>query len=246
MDRNMARIVAVRSSAKHSGSASLILTQPVLWAATILTPAAGLAQQAAAPLVIASESLPAPLVHQRYETHLEARGGVPPLHWSTSRGHLPEGLTLDPPSGMISGVPTVTGEFDLTLTVVDSVGDTSSRDYKLKLVAPLLLEWLSFPRIQGDQILGSVKVSNGTKDLFDLTVIVLAVNEHGKAFALGYQHFDLQAETMNVEIPFGSGSNLPVGSYTVHADAVAEVGSKDTIFRSRQQTSLPLDILPPP
>jgi hypothetical protein len=94
--------------------------------------------------------------------------------------------------------------------------------------------------VQGDQILGSVRVSNGTKDPFDLTVIILAVDEHGKAFALGYQRFDLQPETVDVEIPFGQASNLPFGAYVVHADAVAEVAAKDSIFRGRQQTPISL------
>jgi len=113
-------------------------------------------------------------------------------------------------------------------------------------VAPLLIEWKSFPRLQGDQILGSVNVSNGTRDMFDLTVVILAVNEYGKAFALGYQHFDLQPETTDVEIPFGQATNLPVGTYVVHADAVAEVAAKGLIFRGRQQTSTPLQVQPSP
>jgi hypothetical protein len=135
---------------------------------------------------------------------------------------------------------------ELTISVVDSVGNTISRDYKIKVMAPLLIEWSTFPRVQGDQVLGAVKVSNGTKDAFDLTVIILAVNEHGKAFALGYQRIDLQPETTDVEIPFGQGSNLPFGSYVVHADAVAEVAAKDSIFRGRLQTPTPLVISPGP
>lgn len=200
------------------------------------------AQQARAPLTIATESLPAPLVHQQYRVELKATGGIAPLQWKISRGNLPAGLALDSPSGVISGVPEKPGELDVTLSVIDSVGNTTSRDYKIKVVAPLLIQWSTFPRVQGDQILGSVKVSNGTKDPFDLTVIILAVNEYGKAFALGYQRFDLQPETVDVEISFGQSSNLPVGAYVVHADAVAEAPAKDSIFRGRQQTPAPLVI----
>ena len=203
-------------------------------------------QQTRAPLAITTESLPPPLVHQQYRVELKATGGTAPLEWKISRGNLPEGLDLDSSSGVISGVPAKPGELDVTISVIDSVGNTISRDYKIKVVAPLLIEWSIFPRVQGDQILGSVKVSNGTKDSFDLTVIILAVNEYGKAFALGYQRLDLQPETADVQIPFGQGSNLPVGSYVVHADAVAEVAAKDSIFRGRQQTPTPLLISPTP
>ena len=208
-----------------------------LWMATF-----SFAQQASVPLSIVTESLPPPLVHQPYRAELKAAGGVPPLQWKLSRGNLPEGLELDSSAGVISGIPSKPGELELTISAVDSVGNTVSRDYKIKVVAPLLIQWSTFPRVQGDQILGSVKVSNGTKDPFDLTVVILAVNEYGKAFALGYQRFELQPETSDIEIPFGAEQNLPFGTYVVHADAVAEVPSKDSIFRGRQQTPTPLRI----
>ncbi len=204
------------------------------------------AQQTRTPLSIGTESLPRPLLHQQYHVELKATGGVAPLEWKISRGNLPEGVDLDPSTGVISGVPAKPGEMELTISVVDSVGNTISRDYKIKVVAPLLIEWSTFPRVQGDQVLGAVKVSNGTKDPFDLTVIILAVNEHDKAFALGYQRMELQPETTDIEIRFGQGSNLPFGSYVVHADAVAEVAGKGSIFRGRLQTPTPLVVSPGP
>jgi Putative Ig domain len=200
------------------------------------------AQRSAPPLAIATESLTRPLVQRPYEAQLQATGGIPPRHWKISRGNLPDGLALDESSGVISGVVKEVSESDLTVSVVDSVGNTISRDFKLKVVAPLPIEWSKFPRVEGDQISGSVKVANGTRDLFDLTVIILAVNEYGKAFALGYRHLELRPETGDVEIPFGS--SLPQGVYVVHADAIAEIAEKHTIYRARQQTPTPLQITP--
>lgn len=200
------------------------------------------AQQATPPLAITTEVLPPPLLRQQYQALLQATGGVPPLHWKVSRGNLPDGLNLDESSGVISGVPTKLGESEITVSVIDSVGNTVSRDFKLKVSAPLLIEWSKFPQVQGNQIVGSVKVANGTDDSFDLTVIILAVNEYGKAFALGYQHFDLKPQTADVEIPFGSETILALGSYVVHADAVAEVPAKNAIYRARQQTPTALQV----
>lgn len=202
----------------------------------------GLAQQAAPPLAITTEVLPPPLLRQQYQAQLQATGGVPPLHWKVSRGNLPDGLNLDESAGVISGVPTKLGESEITVSVIDSVGNTVSRDFKLKVSTPLLIEWSKFPQVQGNQIVGSVKVANGTDDAFDLTAIILAVNEYGKAFALGYQHFDLKPQTSDVEIPFGSETILPVGFYVVHADAVAEVPTKNAIYRARQQTPAGLQV----
>ena len=53
------------------------------------------------------------------------------------------------------------------------------------------------------QIEGSVVVANYTDQDFTLTVIVMAVNQIGRATALGYQEFTL-ASGEEQAIPFGS------------------------------------------
>jgi len=60
---------------------------------------------------------------------------------------------------------------------------------------------------------------------------MLAVNEIGRATAVGYQHFTLKNNTADLEIPFGE--NLPRGSYDLNVDAVAEVPATNTIYRAR-------------
>ena len=47
-------------------------------------------------------------------------GGTPAYTWSVSSGSLPPGLTMDPATGAITGTPTAVGEFQLSVTVVDS------------------------------------------------------------------------------------------------------------------------------
>jgi len=78
-----------------------------------------------------------------------------------------------------------------------------------------------------------VKASNNSSNVVDLTVIVVAVNQAGKAFALGYQHFNLPPKTKDQEIPFES--QLPGGGYTVRVDAIGEVPSKNRIYRVAKQ-----------
>jgi len=197
------------------------------------------------PLTFTTTSLPPAVPQQRYEAKLEAIGGTPPLNWSISDGTLPPGLQLDPKSGLISGTPEQGGQFRFTVTVTDSgsPAQTTKREFLLGSAKALTLEWGVYPVVQADQISGSVKVSNGTKDVFDQTVIVVAVNEYGKAFALGYERFDLKPDTANVEIKFGS--SLPRGRYVVHADAIAEVPAKNLIYRVRLQTPNPLLLMAP-
>jgi hypothetical protein len=96
--------------------------------------------------------------------------------------------------------------------------------------------------VNGEKIEGSVIVRNFTEREFTLTVIVMAVNEIGRATALGYQEFTLGAGREQV-IPFGSSPGP--ASYVVHADAVAEAASTNTIYRARKQTTEPLLIQSP-
>ena len=79
--------------------------------------------------------------------------------------------------------------------------------------------------------LPSFTVSNQTEQDFDLTAIMMAVNEIGRATAIGYQRFTLKKDTSSLEIPFGE--HLPQGLYELNVDAVAEVAATNSIYRAR-------------
>lgn len=196
---------------------------------------------AATPLTISTETLPEAVPQQYYWARLRANGGTPPLQWSVLRGEVPPGLELRD-DGTISGVPNTAGEFRFTAGVNDSAQPPNQihHQFTITVLTPLLLEWGPPPRLQDDQIQGGVKVKNGTKDTFDLTVIVVAVNEIGKAFALGYQRLEFKSGSADLEFPFGS--TLPQGTYIVHADAVAELPSKYVIYRRHLQSPGPLQV----
>jgi len=188
---------------------------------------------AASPLVLITESLPRSTVQRSYHFQMEARGGRAPLQWSVTSGGLPPGMALEQDAGLITGTATALGEFHVVLRLADSAQPTQTleREFTLRVVAPLLAEWKKPAVVNRNHIEGSVMVSNGSEDDFDLTVIVVAVNEIGKAFALGYEHFVVKKDRADLEIPFGS--SLPHGSYEVHVDTVAEVEAKQEIRRAR-------------
>ena len=71
-------------------------------------------------LSILSESLPDGYVGFPYSQILRAVGGSPPYEWSQSSGSLPDGLSLDDQSGVISGTPTVADLFGFTIEVTDA------------------------------------------------------------------------------------------------------------------------------
>ena len=191
------------------------------------------------PLAIVTDTMPQLIAHTPYTVRLTAQGGTPPYSWNIEKGKLPPGLHLDPRAGTLSGVPEAPADLTFTVRVSDSAEPpaTASRELKVKAVPALQLEWQRQPVLENDGIYGEVQVGNPSKDPYDLTFIIVAVNEIGKAFALGYQHFTLRPQATRA-IPFGA--SLPLGSYIVHADAVGEVAAKDIIRRARLQTPKPL------
>jgi hypothetical protein len=97
------------------------------------------------------------------------------------------------------------------------------------------VRWTAIPHISSTKIAGAVRVKNGSRDAAEVTVIVVAVNEVGKAFALRYEHLDLASGAETPDLRFEQ--TLPLGQYTVHADAVGEVPSKKAIYRDRRELS---------
>jgi hypothetical protein len=145
--------------------------------------------------------------------------------------------------GSLSGAAIASGTFHFTVQVTDTSQPPQSArlEVQLKVVPPLLLEWKDYAKVSGNRIDGKVQVSNGTEDDFDLTFVVLAVAEDGRATAIGYQRFPLRHGTTSFEIPFGE--TLPHGGYVVHVDTVAEVPEKDQIYRARLQTKDRLQVV---
>jgi hypothetical protein len=179
----------------------------------------------------------------RYFFMFQARGNsVPPLHWRVERGALPPGLTLED-NGVLHGASERAGEYRFTVSVTDSgkPQQSSQKDFLIEVVEALTVTWKAPAHVSGSRIEGSVQVSNTTPDDIDLTFIVEAVAENGRATAIGYQHFPLRRGTTDMELPFGE--NLPYGDYVVNVDAIGEVPEKNVIYRRRLQTPAPLQVL---
>jgi hypothetical protein len=75
-------------------------------------------------------SLPAATRSQAYSVQLVADGGVAPYVWARSSGALPSGLTLST-AGLISGTPTVTGNFTYTVKVADAQSRLVTKTFTL-------------------------------------------------------------------------------------------------------------------
>lgn len=187
------------------------------------------------PLTLKTDFLPTATAGTHYEIDFNATGGVTPYTWQLAHdSKLPPGLHLHSHSGRITGTPTAAGEYHFTVALsdVDSPPHQVQRDLTLTVVAGLTVEWRKAPHVSGTWISGSLVVANHTGQPAELTVIVVAVNEIGRATALGYQHFTIQANAEQ-EIPFGSSPGI--GKYLVRADAVAALSAHHTL-RAHKQT----------
>lgn len=82
------------------------------------------------PPSIVTSGLPSGTVDVAYSYALTASGGDGSYLWSVQAGALPNGVTLDPSTGVVGGTPTESGLFNITFAVA-SAGQSASRGLAL-------------------------------------------------------------------------------------------------------------------
>jgi uncharacterized protein (TIGR03437 family) len=87
-----------------------------------------------APLIVTTQSLPPGMIGVDYpQQQLTITGGVPPYMWALGSGSsLPSGMSLSS-SGVLSGVPGVTGTSSFGVTVTDHAMTNGSADFSLTI-----------------------------------------------------------------------------------------------------------------
>ncbi|MGF9565512.1 IPT/TIG domain-containing protein [Neorhizobium sp. BT27B] len=109
------------SGTSTPATVSITITNPTL----VLAPAAG--------------PLPDGTVDTSYSQMLSASGGTAPYSFAVSGGSLPAGLALAPGSDLISGVPTATGTYTISITATDAGGATGVVGYTLRILPAALV-----------------------------------------------------------------------------------------------------------
>jgi Putative Ig domain len=84
-------------------------------------------------------SLPDGEIGVPYSQTIIPDGGLAPYLFSITSGALPDGLTLNQSTGVISGTPTTVGTFNFTITVVDLITCAKTHDYTINIGGPCLL-----------------------------------------------------------------------------------------------------------
>ena len=92
-------------------------------------------------LTPAAGGLPDGIGGVAYQQVFHAGNGVAPYAYAIGGGALPAGLTLDPTTGALNGVPTVAGSFNFSIRATDSTTGTAGtivQAYTLALSAPAI------------------------------------------------------------------------------------------------------------
>src|SRR6266404_2080206 len=90
------------------------------------------------PLQITTGSLPGGQTQTSYSASLQATGGTAPYAWSVISAQLPNGLSLSPANGTITGIPTLAGAFTFTIQVKDNSGGIASAAFSISIATQSL------------------------------------------------------------------------------------------------------------
>jgi hypothetical protein len=194
-------------------------------------------------LLIEPEELPGTYPLEPYAVRLYGRGDyVPTLHWRLESGALPPGIALNE-NGELRGAAARAGEFRFVVEARDGgkPQQGARREFVIKVVEAIRVEWKDPAHVTGNRIDGSVAVTNTTRDDMDLTFDVKAVAENGRATEIGYQRFLLKRGTVGMALPFGE--TLPYGAYVIYVNVVGEVAKRNAIYRQRMQTPGALQVV---
>jgi len=86
-------------------------------------------------LVVNPATLPGGTQGVPYNQSVSAAGGTPPYTYSIAAGALPNGLGLNATTGAITGTPTTSGPFNVTIRATDINACTGTRVYDIAITA---------------------------------------------------------------------------------------------------------------
>jgi hypothetical protein len=192
---------------------------------------------AQSPVSLPGGSLSTGVVGQSYSDGVSASGGVAPYTYALS-GSLPPGLSLDPDSGAISGVPSADGYFPFSIIATDSSGsfdeelegDSVAAAYDITIVLPPQIEPSTLP----DAVIGEA-----------YTQYLYVVNG-----GTGGYHFTLSSGSLPPGLSLDLGGTLAgtpttVGSYTFKISASPAPSLLATFPSGSIERSYTIDVASP-
>lgn len=119
----------------QAGSFDFSVTATDSTAGTAATTVRAYTLAVSAPVIVVDpDTLPTALQSVEYTQALSARGGTAPYTFTLDAGTLPTGMTLSA-EGALSGTPSATGSFEVTIRATDALGFSGTRTYALTVIA---------------------------------------------------------------------------------------------------------------
>ncbi len=116
-------------------------------------------------LAISTTALPNGFTSVAYSGALAVSGGQTSLAWAITSGSLPNGLTLNPATGAITGTPNTAGSFPFTVAVSYTPASPSavsvSQAFTIQIVTVPTLTFTGFPTAAGQQLPLAGTISTG-------------------------------------------------------------------------------------
>ena len=173
------------------------------------------------PPTIVNTSLPSSILNVAYSQTLTATGGTTPYSWSLASGNLPTGLGLSS-SGVVSGTPTVQGNFSFTVKVTGGNGLSSTGAFTIGIYS-------------AGTLLGNGSFETGsfsswvTTDLSD-PFVPLTVRTNG--YSPGYNLFSCVATDGNYSATCGFDGQGP-GTIQIAQDITVSAAAPILFFNYR-------------
>ena len=111
---------------------------------------------------ITTTSLPGGIEGTSYSQTIMTMGGVSPMIFSIVSGSLPPGLSLDPSSGTISGIPTASGTFNFTVQFTTGCGSVATQPLSIFICPTITITTTSLPGgIEGTSYSQTIMTTGG-------------------------------------------------------------------------------------
>jgi hypothetical protein len=153
---------AITGTPTASGAYSFTITATDAVTASASVPYSGTVTSPT--ITVSPSTLSAMVVGVPFSESVSASGGTAPYTYTVTSGTLPAGLTLNPSSGLISGTPTASGPYSVTITATDAFSSTGSQPYTGTVTSPTITVSPSTlsAMVVGVPVSESVSASGGT------------------------------------------------------------------------------------